>query len=243
LVVSGSHFGGGFSCGKPGCKCEGGKALPHFSGGFSTDGDSSRALEAVDPTPVGVCLWRFLAFSRSGLTSQTPPHFGGGFSRVTAHSFSSPPWWGSVDQRLTHAPHPRGSLSAIARASQLAPPLWGWVKRIPSAPQRGGFSCYRSCPPSWESVPTKISPFRWEFVALAQLASPTSVGVSRLRLLRERVLLRPSPTSVGVSRLRLTIPANVGVFPDSPSFSPSWGWIQYWPNKPHHRGSPAVLLK
>jgi hypothetical protein len=79
------------------------------------------------------------------------------------------------------SPSPRGgfsgSFSAIARASQPSPPLWGWVKRIPSAPQRGGFSCYRSCPPSWESVPTKISPFRWEFVALAQLASPTSVGV------------------------------------------------------------------
>ncbi len=124
------------------------------------------------------------------LNSQTPPHFGGGFSRVTAHSFSSPPWWGCVDLRLAHAPHPRGGPSAIARANQPAPPPWGWVKRIPSAPQRGGFSCYRSCPPSWESVPTKISPFRWESVTLAQL---------------------PSPTSVGVPRLRLTIPANVGV--------------------------------
>ncbi len=108
-------------------------------------------------------------------------------------------WWGSVDQgQFPHptevgvcqfavssrSPYPRGgfsgSFSAIARASLLAPPLWGWVKRIPSAPQRGGFSCYRSCPPSWESVPTKISPFRWESVTLAQLPSPTSVGVSRL---------------------------------------------------------------
>jgi hypothetical protein len=106
---------------------------------------------------------------------------------------------------------PRGGPSAIARA----PPAWAWVKPVPPAHQRGGFSCYRSCPPSWESVPTKISPFRWESVTLAQL---------------------PSPTSVGVSRLRLTIPANVGVFPDSPSFSPSWGWIQYWPNKPHPVG-------
>jgi hypothetical protein len=163
--------------------------------------------------------WGFFFFlaTINGLSdSQTPPHFGGGFSRVTAHSFSSPPWWGCVDLRLTHAPHPRGSLSAIARASQLAPPLWGWVKRIPSAPQRGGFSCYRSCPPSWESVPTKISPFRWESVTLAQLPSPTSVGVSRLILRRAWRYRSPSPTSVGVSRLRLTIPTSVGVDLDSP---------------------------
>ena len=33
-------------------------------------------------------------------------HFGGGFSRVTAHSFSSPPWWGCVDLRLALDPHP-----------------------------------------------------------------------------------------------------------------------------------------
>jgi hypothetical protein len=163
------------------------------------------------------------SYPRQGLNGawQTPPHFGGGFSRVTAHSFSSPPWWGCVDLRLTHAPHPRGSLSAIARASLLAPPLWGWVKRIPSAPQRGGFSCYRSCPPSWESVPTKISPFRWESVALAQLASPTSVGVFPID---------PACPTLWESIARIGQPHQRG------GVSPS-------PHDPRQCGSLSVLLK
>jgi hypothetical protein len=169
---------------------------------------------------------------------------------VTAHSFSSPLRWGflaplpwRVSGRCglantspppvgvcrfavsSRSPYPRGgfsgSFSAIARASLLAPPLWGWVKRIPSAPQRGGFSCYRSCPPSWESVPTKISPFRWEFVALAQLASPTSVGVFPID---------PDCPTPWESIARIGQPHQRG-------------GKSYVAKYPHHRGSLSVLLK
>jgi hypothetical protein len=139
----------------------------HFGGGFSL----------LQPSPLAV-------------SSQTPPHFGGGFSRVTAHSFSSPPWWGCVDLRLALDPHPprggfSGSFSAIARASLLAPPLWGWVKRIPSAPQRGGFSCYRPtivgvCPYKNQPIPVgvrrpgsaTIAPPAWGCLAFASRSPP-----------------------------------------------------------------------
>jgi hypothetical protein len=146
------------------------------------------------PTPVGVS--RLKKPIKALFVVAYHPHFGGGFSRVTAHSFSSPPWWGSVDLRLAHAPHPRGSLSAIARASKPSPP---W----------------------WESVPTKISPFRWEFVALAQLASPTSVGVFPID---------PDCPTPWESIARIGQPHQRG-------------GKSYVAKYPHHRGSLSVLLK
>ncbi len=151
-------------------------------------------------------------------------HFGGGFS----HLFFIPTIVGVSLPLPGPASHPHhcggGSSGSRQPHSVGVSPVTG------HAHHRGSLSLQKSAHSGGSLSP-------W----LSYLAPPAWGCL--LYLLRERVLLRPSPTSVGVSRLRLTIPTSVGVDLDSPSFSPSWGWIQYWPNKPHHRGSPAVLLK